>query len=335
MTRQAVASAVRLGTSRSLLLGFCGMVFPCLSAFAASPAQLLIQIQKAAESTDYSGTFLYQQGDVMITSRVTHVVDGEGVKERLEVLDGDAQEYIRNNNVVESLIPAKKIVIIDKPRKDRFPALLLGPADNLEKYYDIRAGQGTNRVAGRPCEIIEVQPRQEDRYGFRLCADEKSRLLLKSQTVNSQGAVIEQITFTGLMLGKDVDTARLKSALNYADWKRIEQKPVMVDLQKEGWRIKYPDGFAPIMSMVRPKGTKDSVKQLILTDGLSSISVFIQKVKGAEKTFNNQGDAKVGPMNVFRQRVDDFWLTAIGAIPLPTLKDLAVSTKFIQPVSIQ
>jgi len=89
------------------------------------------------------------------------------------------------------------------------------------------------------------------------------------------------------------------------------------------------------MSIVRPKGTKENVKQLILTDGLSSISVFIQKVKDSEKTFNNQGDARVGSMNVFRQRIDDYWLTAIGAIPLTTLKDLAVSTKFIQPVSKQ
>ena len=321
--------------SHSVMLAVCWAITPCLPVYAATPAQLLMQIQKAAESTDYSGTFLYQQGNVMITSRVTHVVDGEGVKERLEVLDGDAQEYLRNNNVVESLIPARKMVIVDKPRKDRFPALLLGPIDNLEKYYDIRAKNGSTRVAGRPCDMIEVHPRVQDRYGYRFCADEKSRLLLKSQTVNEQGTVIEQVTFTGLSVGSNVDTANLKSAFDYAQWKRVEHKPVAVDLTLEGWRIRYPAGFAPIMSIVRPKGTKENVKQLILTDGLSSISVFIQKVKDSEKTFNNQGDARVGSMNVFRQRIDDYWLTAIGAIPLTTLKDLAVSTKFIQPVSKQ
>lgn len=321
--------------SHRVMLAVCWAVTPCLPVYAATPAQLLMQIQNAAESTDYSGTFLYQQGNVMITSRVTHVVDGEGVKERLEVLDGDAQEYLRNNNVVESLIPARKMVIVDKPRKDRFPALLLGPIDHLEKYYDIRPQDGSTRVAGRPCDMIEVHPRGQDRYGYRFCADEKSRLLLKSQTLNEQGTVIEQVTFTGLSVGSDVDTANLKSAFDYTHWKRIEHEPVAVDLTQEGWRIRYPAGFVPIMSIVRPKGTKENVKQLILTDGLSSISVFIQKVKDSEKTFNNQGDAKVGSMNVFRQRIDDYWLTAIGAIPLTTLKDLAVSTKFIQPVSKQ
>lgn len=325
----------RFERPRRFVLAACWTVVPCVPAFAQTPAQLLMQIQTAAETTDYSGTFLYQQGNVMITSRVTHVVDGEGVKERLEVLDGDAQEYLRNNNVVKSLIPAKKMVVIDKPRKDRFPALLLGPVDNVDKYYDVRAEKGNSRVAGRACDVIEVMPRVDDRYGFRLCADAKSRLLLKSQTVDGQGAVIEQVTFTGLSLGSDVDTAGLKSPLDTTDWKQVEQKPVMVDLPQEGWRIRYPAGFTPIMSIVRPKGTKENVKQLILTDGLSSISVFIQKVKDSEKTFNNQGDARVGSMNVFRQRIDDYWLTAIGAIPLTTLKDLAVSTKFIQPVSKQ
>lgn len=325
----------RFERPRRFVLAACWTVVPCVPAFAQTPAQLLMQIQTAAETTDYSGTFLYQQGNVMITSRVTHVVDGEGVKERLEVLDGDAQEYLRNNNVVKSLIPAKKMVVIDKPRKDRFPALLLGPVDSVDKYYDVRAEKGNSRVAGRACDVIEVMPRVDDRYGFRLCADAKSRLLLKSQTVDGQGAVIEQVTFTGLSLGSDVDTAGLKSPLDTTDWKHVEQKPVMVDLPQEGWRIRYPAGFTPIMSIVRPKGTKENVKQLILTDGLSSISVFIQKVKDSEKTFNNQGDARVGSMNVFRQRIDDYWLTAIGAIPLTTLKDLAVSTKFIQPVSKQ
>ncbi len=321
--------------SRHAMLALCWAMTPCVAAYAATPVQLLMQIQNAAETTDYSGTFLYQQGNVMITSRVTHVVDGEGVKERLEVLDGDAQEYLRNNNVVESLIPSRKMVIVDKARKDRFPALLLGPVDDLEQYYEIRTQNGNNRVAGRPCDMIEVNPRVDDRYGYRLCADEKSRLLLKSQTVDEQGTVIEQVTFTGLTLGSDVDTANLKSSLEYAKWKRIEPSPAVVDLPQEGWRIRYPAGFAPIMSIERPKGTKETVKQLILTDGLSSISVFIQKVKDSEKTFNNQGNARVGSMNVFRQRIDDYWLTAIGAIPLATLKDLAVSTKFIQPVSKQ
>src|SRR5690606_41396612 len=105
---------------------------------------------------------------------------------------------LRTIIVVDTLIPARKMVIVDMPRKDRFSALLLGTIDNLEKYYDIRAQNGSTRVAGRPCDMIEVNPRVQDRYGYRFCADEQSRLLLKSQTVNEQGTVIEQVTFTGL-----------------------------------------------------------------------------------------------------------------------------------------
>lgn len=293
----------------------------------------LEQVQKASVTNDYSGVFTYQQGDQIMSSRVTHIVDGEGVKERLELLDGDPQEYLRTNDVVQCLVPEQKKIILTPARKDRFPAFLQTEAAHLNQYYTATLSGKKERVAGYECQQLELAPRTPDRYGYRLCVDVKSKLLLRSQTIGLDNKVVEQITFTGLVMGKDVDTALLTPGYKLKDWVVEKEELVSVDFAREGWKLRAPQGYVPILSIIRPKGTNQQVKHLILSDGLSSISVFVQKVPEAEKTLQAHGAVQVGSLNVFRQRVDDYWVTVIGAVPMNTLEEMAVSAKFIPPVS--
>ena len=46
----------------------------------------------------------------MRSSRIIHVVDGTGERERLEVLDGSPREFIRHNETQLCLIPEKNLV---------------------------------------------------------------------------------------------------------------------------------------------------------------------------------------------------------------------------------
>jgi len=43
--------------------------------------------------------------------------------------------------------------------------------------------------------VLEIQPRQGDRYGYRLWVDRATGLLLRSQTLNDRGEVLEQMAF--------------------------------------------------------------------------------------------------------------------------------------------
>ena len=101
---------------------------------AAAPedmVQLLSRIQQAARKQDYAGVFMYQQGETIQSSRLVHVLDGTGERERLEILDGQPREYLRHNEDVQCLIPERKTVLIERRRGDRFPGLLLGDPANL------------------------------------------------------------------------------------------------------------------------------------------------------------------------------------------------------------
>src|ERR1039457_6703178 len=91
----------------------------------------------AAHQTDYSGTFVYQDGmgGHVQVSRITHVSDADGEHERLESLNGSRREIISGNNQVW-LFTGERRIRIDKPHGERvFPALLPEQITSLKENY--------------------------------------------------------------------------------------------------------------------------------------------------------------------------------------------------------
>src|ERR1700712_1224494 len=93
-TQRATAPAV------FALLG----AFGCGTAFAAETGAdgmaWLKKIATASRQLNYAGTFVYQHGRQMESSRIAHVSDASGEYEKLETLDGLPREIIRNNENV-------------------------------------------------------------------------------------------------------------------------------------------------------------------------------------------------------------------------------------------
>ncbi|RTZ42600.1 siderophore-interacting protein [Candidimonas sp. SYP-B2681] len=317
-----------------LITAFCAVANPVLAA-SASPAGtdpgvvLLRKVQEAARGLDYSGVYTYQQGATMVSSRVVHIVDGTGERERIEMLDGPPREYIRHNDVTHCLIPQKKLIILERRRGDRFPAMLIGDAKNIPSNYTIKTGGSTSRIAGRECTIIELIPKDGQRYGYRICTDTKTNLLLKAQTLDSAQAVIDQIAFNSLQVGSKVAPDELASSWNTQGWKVLETSMTSVDLPKEGWRIPFPTGFQALTQVSRPMATGKKVNQLVMSDGMAAISVFIEPFDGATDSPLAKGAIRNGAMNVFRTRIGNYWLTALGEVPAETLRDIAERTEYV------
>ncbi|WP_082308391.1 MucB/RseB C-terminal domain-containing protein [Achromobacter sp. DMS1] len=308
------------------------------SALAAPPggaapaedmAQLLSRIQDAARQKDYSGVFMYQQGEFIQSSRLVHVVDGTGERERLEILDGQPREYLRHNEDVQCLVPDHKTVLLERRRGDRFPGLLLGDPARLSEQYDIRTEKTLHRVAGRQCRLITIEPRDKLRYGYRLCADVDTSLLLKAQTLNAAKGVVEQVSFTSLRLGSEVDPQDLASRWSTRDWKVMESSMTPVDLSALGWRIHAPKGFSVVMQVSRTMGHGAPVNQMVLSDGLAAISVFIEPYDNQRGHHPPAGALQRGALTVYATRIADFWLTAVGEVPVATLEQLAESTEYV------
>ncbi|MBR7798468.1 MucB/RseB C-terminal domain-containing protein [Undibacterium fentianense] len=294
------------------------------------------QIQLAAKKTSYSGTFVYQQGNQIRTSKITHGFDGETEVEKLEILDGKPREYIRRNGEVSCYLPESKLIQIEKNlTQEEFPALLNENVHLLAESYFIKKAQ-MSKVAGNECQVYSLQPKDSLRYGFRLCAEKNSNLLLGIQTLNTRNEVIEQIAFTQLVVG-EIDKGRLKPSFpNLTQW-RIENMTVQANV-KSGWQVKnLPDGFKktletkrfiPISPSVSGTETNHSkshqVVQMMFSDGISSISVFVEP----NSSGRTEGSLQQGAMTIMGKRMGDSWLTVVGEVPNAAIKQVISSIQY-------
>jgi sigma-E factor negative regulatory protein RseB len=295
----------------------------------------LRRIQTAAHALSYSGVFVYQQGSKVRTSRITHVAEGGNEFEKLEILDGKPREYIRSNDEIVYYIPETKTLLVEKQvTQDVFPAILAANPTDLSQYYKIRKGE-RGRVAGFDSRAILLEPRDRLRYGYRLWAEQASGLLLRAQTLNHDGDVVEQIAFTHVTIGNISRQSVQPTFTNTTGW-RIENS-ITSQATVSGWKVSgMPPGFRKIRELKRLalESTQASatgapaqpreVTQIVYSDGVAAISIFIEP--GTQS--RTEGSLQQGAMNIIGKRQGDFWLTIVGEVPAAALKQVASSIEF-------
>ncbi len=301
---------------------------PQLQSQPLADSKLLSQIQRAAHSLNYAGVFTYQQGGAIESSRLAHGFDGQNETEKLELLDGPAREYLRHNEDVQCLIPEQKTVLLEKQRGDRFPGLLLSNTQAIDANYSVRPLSQPMRVAGRTCQLIDVVPRDTARYGYRLCADIETGLLLKAQTINADGHVVEQVAFTEIAIGSAVAQDLLQPSWPTAGWTVLEPVQKTVDLKALGWKIRAPAGFVATSQLQQLFSDNKVVHQMVMSDGLATISIFIEPYLNERSDYKPLGAAQVGSVNLYGVKVANFWLTVLGEVPASTLEKFAQSIQY-------
>jgi sigma-E factor negative regulatory protein RseB len=263
----------------------------------------------------------------MQSSRITHILEGGSELEKLEILDGKIREFIRHDDEVRCYLPDSKLLIIESRAKaDKFPAFLTAAAPDVDSYYNVSRG-GVERVAGHNCNVISLEPRDALRYGYRLWSDQDTGLLLKAQTLDEHGTILEQVGFTDVTIGGHIDRNRVRPTVVSTDGWRVEKShSVPADLIGQGLSLKAePPGFRKIMEVRRTMGSGREVGQVVFSDGLAAISVFIEPLGGPSQ---NPGEATKGLINILAREDGGHWLTVVGEVPSATIRQVADSVEF-------
>jgi sigma-E factor negative regulatory protein RseB len=289
-------------------------------------------IYRATERLSYTGTFVYQHGEQVETSRITRIVDASGVHERLEALDGTPREIVRVNEEVKCYLPQTMTLKVDRQIDTRpFPAMR-ADASELADRYAIRKGE-TERIAGYDCQAIVLEPRDNLRYGHKLWADLKTGMLVKAKTFNEKNEVVEQFAFTQLQIGGKIEKDQVKSrfAGKGRDW-RIETAGVVpVDLTSHGWLLRsLPPGYRKVTEMKRSVGTRADVGHIVVSDGLAAVSVFIEPLSGQLRQ-GPRGLSRQGAVNVYTRTVDDYLVTVVGEVPAESVRRIADALEYRRP----
>lgn len=316
----------------SAVLAVCAalMQAPASAESPGDPLSWLGRMATAGQRLNYSGTFIYQSGKNFETSRIAHMSDATGEHERLEVLDGSPREVIRSNSEVRCVLPDQKTVIVDRPGTRRaFPSRLPVAFGGLAENYRIRKGS-VGRVAGLDAQQIILEPKDDLRFGYQLWAEVQSGLLLKARTVDDRGEIVEQFTFSDVKIGGEIGSDAFRPRITKSsDWRIVHANGVEVRKEDSGWALNAPlAGFSLVSVMRRPLGRdRGEALHMVFSDGLASISVFIEPNDGARV---EPGPFASGAINIYKRVVGPHLVTALGEVPLRSVQRLGDA---IEPVT--
>lgn len=289
--------------------------------------QTMQKTAAAARELNYQGLFVYHSGNTLRTIQITHMYEGGREFTRNVVLDGRPREvFSEGNDIVIFNAKQDKIVIEKRRGQNLFPAMLPTELSPLKQNYKLKY-VGQERVAGRLANIIDMVPNDTLRYQYRFWSDTEYGLLLKMSMQDMQGRTLEQMGFNQVSMLQTKD-------LDWFQPKIDTSKPYVMDDTTEMTHIQdnlvlptLPAGYKKIDQIqLKVPGRNTPVQQFIFSDGLASVSLFIEPVpKGMPPRV---GKKNMGSTNVYANVMNGYQVVVVGEVPAQTVEQIAQQVTF-------
>jgi sigma-E factor negative regulatory protein RseB len=300
------------------------------TAFEYAPTEWLERMNRALNTRNYDGTFSHWHGGRVEMLRIIHRLQDGTVSERLASLDGSGREFIRTGASLTCYLPDKRTVLVEQRPAEQslvgFPTV----NDQTASFYDIRE-VGHTRLNRRETHVITVTPKDEFRYGYRLWIDDSTAMPLKTQLCDAHGHVIEQIVFANLTLSARLPDSLFKPevATEGFQWLRNDAAQQPAEAAALAWNaMRLPPGFRmTVRSAQLLPGSANPVDHLVFTDGFASVSVFVERQTAPADQHAASESATVGSSSAFSTVVDGHKITAVGEVPLATVRFIATQVK--------
>lgn len=321
-------------------------------AAARTPSDWLHAMDSAFRNLDYDGEFSYytashsrvevqqQQGDRTVsftagiardvkvaTFRIVHMVIDGVERERIAHLGGPRREILRTGRKVSYILPRddESFAVEDGLATGPYTRLFMRSQDLAANYRFDLSGRG--EVIGRPTVCLEVNPLDDNRYGYLLWLDEETGLLLRSELRDADGTHLEMVQFTSLRVGDSVTANALEPAMSgvlvrpATEIDAEPEPPIMPNDWAVGW---VPAGFW-ITDAHTHNHAKDGV-HAIFSDGLATFSFFVDPApeSPAGGVFSRTGATVLLSRDLSSEQ-GDFLVTVVGEVPPKTAQRIAAS----------
>jgi len=287
--------------------------------------RLLKRMAEAMQTTNYEGLLLHMRGGEARSMRVFHRYDAErGEREHLLSLDGKPFEVLQDAKGCTCVWPQSRYVVVGRAPafNGRLSAERFAETRSLSAFYTI-ARQDYARVGGIACRLVKLEPKDAYRFAYRLCIHEPSAMLLNLEVFDGERR-LELSQFTQLRVQKNDDADDMRIFTNTEGFRVVEDKrPAPAEQPQASFQTSWvatqlPQGYRLRSAELRSSPhTQKPLEQLIFSDGLGSVSVFIERVDAAGQAAVLDA-AKPHPRGVMQRvvrDVDGYRLTAVGDAP--------------------
>jgi sigma-E factor negative regulatory protein RseB len=333
--------AQQRGFPRRTIVALCGLglldaavhAAPLLQHGATAPdltvGEWLERMHGASRRRNFVGTLVMSSNTgAMSSARIWHACEGHQEFDRVDSLTGPPRSTFRRNDEVVTFLPEARVARTERREVlGAFPDLLKAGDSSIPEFYAAHR-VGSDRVAGFEADVVQLVPKDALRFGYRIWSEKKSGLIVKLQTLDLDGKVLEQAAFSELQIDAPVRAAKLKQMMAARPGWRVEKlEPLKTSAAEEGWRLKSSvPGFKPVDCYRRAPGAAappEGSVQWIFSDGLAAVSLFIEAFDG--KRHQQEGLFSSGATQTLARRMQDWWLTAVGEVPPQTLQAFAQS----------
>lgn len=304
-----------------------------INCLATDDAWLALQKSAyAARELNYQGVFVYQNGKQKSSVQITHMNNAGREMTRNVVLDNSAQVnsprevYSQGNDIVIMQKKNQKTLIEKRRGQNLFPAMLPTDLRAIKASYGASLGV-KEYVAGREAQVVDLISNDAFRYSYKIWTDTEYGLLLKMTLVDSKGKTLEQIEFTQLSTLNSQDLNWFQPKIDVTKSYEMQDKTQVNQVSSDWIVAELPIGYLKVdhRALVVP-GKATPVDQMIFSDGIGSVSLFIEPLtKGVRP---KMGQMAIGSTNVCAHVLDGYQITVVGEVPAATVMQIAKAVSF-------
>jgi sigma-E factor negative regulatory protein RseB len=143
---------------------------------------------------------------------------------------------------------------------------------------------------------------------------------------------LEQILFTQIASPGTIADELLQPAVrgeSYESYTRFDKGATpatdTAESTQEGWKVQWvPPGFSLRQHKVQRLAASDQpVEHIVYSDGLATISVFVEQLGEGGETLN--GFSAMGAVNTYSTTSNKYQVTVVGEVPPLTVRQIAGS----------
>lgn len=308
-------------------LVFVGLLFP-QSPLLAMPddsgtAELwLKKMSTAFSELNFRGLVVYGDGEHWESLEYRQSLHGDSLFRRTDYLTGMARTQIRHDNQLFCIHSGKHTAGLTP---DVFKPLNRDLADKLPtilRSYDVHLATHTGgtsaRIAAHDVVFVTLTPKSDDRYGYQLWLERTTGLPLKVDLLDIEGHLLQRVQFAEIELGA-VTPISLFSSHEGGHALRLTPSSVtqLVSASEAHWQPTWlPDGFELQGHNLRDDVEGQFGERFIFSDGLSSVTVFIDQVSdevGPDLIRNWHGTS--ASVRHTHNSAGDFRISVVGELP--------------------
>lgn len=279
----------------------------------------LNRMKQAASTLNYQGVVVLGNLQSLDSYQIWHANINGKEYEFIEQLSGHQQHMVRtpesifcaHHDDLERHLPLKN------PLRPQASFLF-----SEDFPYQFTLGE-QQRMAGRLSQQILLQPSENGRYSAALWLDYDTGMLLRSE-LRDANEVLVRAQFVQFMLNNDLVASDFATPLP-GHHIEIKSEQPNLEIEQPNWLPSWlPQGFT--LQFVQQHA--NAASRLMYFDGLVSFSLFVDVAERQVAPIERRWNATGAVVLEVQQGEQHRRVTAVGELPLETLKRIAASVQY-------